>query len=63
MLQTRPKVAKSIPGMDLGRTKHSKVIIFVVKKCVALDLANQLWEDEFAVDSLHGIGRSGNKQK
>jgi hypothetical protein len=63
MLRTRPKVAKSIPHVDLGGTKHSKVIIFVVKKCVAHDLANQLWEDEFTVDSLHRIGRGGNKQK
>jgi hypothetical protein len=50
-------------GVDLCRTKHSKVIIFVVKKCMAQDLANQLWEDEFTVDSLHGIRRGRNKQK
>ncbi len=63
MPRTRPKVAKSIPGVDLSGTKHSKVIIFVAKKCVAHNLANQLWEDEFAVDSLHRIGCGGNERK
>jgi ATP-dependent RNA helicase DDX5/DBP2 len=40
--------------VDLGGKKHSKVIIFVAKKYMAHELANQLWEDGFAVDSLHG---------
>ncbi|EED95907.1 predicted protein [Thalassiosira pseudonana CCMP1335] len=34
--------------------KHSKVIVFVGKKYVAHELANQLWDEGFAVDSLHG---------
>ena len=40
--------------VDLGGKKHDKVIVFVAKKYVAHDLANQLWEEGFAVDSLHG---------
>ena len=47
----------STPGkkpVDLGGKKHSKVIVFVAKKYVAHELANQLWDDGFAVDSLHG---------
>jgi len=39
---------------DIGGKKHSKVIVFVSKKYVAHELANQLWDDGFAVDSLHG---------
>ncbi len=46
--------SKVKPGVDLGGKKHSKVIIFVAKKYMAHELANQLWEDGFAVDSLHG---------
>lgn len=40
--------------MDLGGKKHAKVIVFVAKKYVAHELANQLWDEGFAVDSLHG---------
>ncbi len=40
--------------VDLGGKKHDKVIVFVAKKYMAHDLANQLWEEGFAVDSLHG---------
>ena len=40
--------------VDIGGKKHSKVIVFVAKKYVAHELANQLWDDGFAVDSLHG---------
>ncbi|KAL9181111.1 hypothetical protein ACHAXT_009916 [Thalassiosira profunda] len=40
--------------VDLGGKKHSKVIVFVAKKYVAHELANQLWDDGFACDSLHG---------
>lgn len=40
--------------VDLGGKKHSKVIVFVAKKYVAHELANQLWDEGFAVDSLHG---------
>jgi ATP-dependent RNA helicase DDX5/DBP2 len=46
--------SKVKPSVDLGGKKHSKVIIFVAKKYMAHELANQLWEDGFAVDSLHG---------
>ncbi len=40
--------------VDIGGKNHSKVIVFVAKKYMAHDLANQLWEEGFAVDSLHG---------
>ena len=55
--QTDTAAAKVKPtpgGVDLGGKKHAKVIIFVAKKYVAHELANQLWDDGFAVDSLHG---------
>lgn len=45
--KTEPKVAGS------GKT-HEKIIVFVAKKISCHDLANRLWEDGFAVDSLHG---------
>jgi len=37
-----------------GGKVHAKVIVFVAKKISCHDLANKLWEDGFAVDSLHG---------
>jgi ATP-dependent RNA helicase DDX5/DBP2 len=39
-----------------GETKgqHAKIIVFVAKKISCHDLANRLWDDGFAVDSLHG---------
>jgi ATP-dependent RNA helicase DDX5/DBP2 len=37
-----------------GGTMHAKMIIFVAKKISCHELANRLWEDGFAVDSLHG---------
>ena len=37
-----------------GGKNHAKVIVFVAKKISCHDLANQLWNDGFAVDSLHG---------
>jgi ATP-dependent RNA helicase DDX5/DBP2 len=52
--QTEVSKVKPTTGVDLGGKMHSKVIIFVAKKYVAHDLANQLWDDGFAVDSLHG---------
>lgn len=42
------------PTRDLGGKKHPKIIVFVAKKISCNDLANQLWEDGFAVDCLHG---------
>mmetsp|Transcript_3809 Transcript_3809/g.4666 ORF Transcript_3809/g.4666 Transcript_3809/m.4666 type:complete len:599 (-) Transcript_3809:82-1878(-) len=39
---------------DLGGKKHPKVIVFTAKKVSCNDLANQLWDDGFAVDCLHG---------
>lgn len=58
--EEKPKKA-STPGgrpaqkpVDIGGKKHAKVIVFVAKKYVAHELANQLWDEGFAVDSLHG---------
>lgn len=39
---------------DLGGKKHAKIIVFTAKKMSCNDLANQLWDDGFAVDCLHG---------
>ena len=33
---------------------HDKIIVFVAKKISCHDLSNKLWDDGFAVDSLHG---------
>mmetsp|Transcript_17995 Transcript_17995/g.44453 ORF Transcript_17995/g.44453 Transcript_17995/m.44453 type:complete len:587 (+) Transcript_17995:244-2004(+) len=43
--------SRSIAG---GGKSHAKLIVFVAKKISCHDLANQLWNDGFAVDSLHG---------
>jgi ATP-dependent RNA helicase DDX5/DBP2 len=37
-----------------GVKMHEKVIVFTAKKISCNDLANSLWEEGFAVDSLHG---------
>ena len=37
-----------------GGPVHEKVIVFVAKKFSCNDLANRLWDEGFAVDSLHG---------
>ena len=37
-----------------GAPVHEKVIVFVAKKYSCNELANQLWEQGFAVDCLHG---------
>lgn len=37
-----------------GGKEHAKIIVFVAKKVSCNDLANRLWDDGFAVDSLHG---------
>lgn len=42
------------PPRDLGGKKHAKIIVFTAKKMSCNDLANQLWDDGFAVDCLHG---------
>ena len=46
---------KATPSQIAGGGKnHAKIIVFVAKKISCHDLANQLWSDGFAVDSLHG---------
>lgn len=40
--------------MGLGGKKHPKIIVFTAKKISCNALANQLWDDGFAVDCLHG---------
>ncbi len=42
------------PVKDLGGKKHAKIIVFTAKKMSCNDLANQLWDEGFAVDCLHG---------
>ena len=37
-----------------GGKSHPKVIVFTSRKVTCDDLANKLWNDGFAVDSLHG---------
>jgi len=37
-----------------GGKEHPKVIVFTSKKITCDELANKLWNDGFAVDSLHG---------
>lgn len=45
------KTDSKVAGTGLA---HEKIIVFVAKKISCHDLANRLWEDGFAVDSLHG---------
>ena len=46
--------SKDDPSRIAGGGKaHAKVIVFVAKKISCHDLANRLWNDGFAVDSLH----------
>jgi len=42
------------PKVAGGGAAHEKIIVFVAKKINCHDLANRLWDDGFAVDSLHG---------
>ena len=37
-----------------GAKNHPKIIVFVAKKITCHELAQKLWDDGFAVDSLHG---------
>jgi len=37
-----------------GGKDHAKIIVFVAKKVSCHDLAQRLWDDGYAVDSLHG---------
>eukprot|EP00547_Thalassionema_nitzschioides_P010671 CAMPEP_0194258256 /NCGR_PEP_ID=MMETSP0158-20130606/40895_1 /TAXON_ID=33649 /ORGANISM="Thalassionema nitzschioides, Strain L26-B" /LENGTH=586 /DNA_ID=CAMNT_0038997603 /DNA_START=67 /DNA_END=1827 /DNA_ORIENTATION=- len=57
------KILKELTGEDsenpqdtsgAGKGQHPKVIIFTARKISCHELANQLWNDGFAVDSLHG---------
>lgn len=45
------------------KTTHAKVIVFVAKKYLAHELANQLWDEGFAVDSLHGDRQQWERTK
>jgi len=51
------------PPVDLGGKKHPKVIIFTARKITCSDLANQLWDDGFAVDCLHGDRQQWERTK
>ncbi|KAL3943298.1 MAG: hypothetical protein SGBAC_002626 [Bacillariaceae sp.] len=46
--------SKDEPSRTAGAKAHAKLIVFVAKKISCHDLANRLWSDGFAVDSLHG---------
>jgi len=37
-----------------SKQQHTKLIVFVAKKVTCDELANKLWDNGFAVDSLHG---------
>ena len=39
---------------DGGKEKHPKTIVFTAKKISCDSLANQLWDQGFSVDCLHG---------
>jgi ATP-dependent RNA helicase DDX5/DBP2 len=50
-VESREGAPKRVP--NAGK-QHDKLIIFVAKKVSCNNLANRLWDDGFAVDSLHG---------
>jgi ATP-dependent RNA helicase DDX5/DBP2 len=53
--QTRPPTGGPPSVLPAhGAKLHDKVIVFVAKKVSCHHLAQQLWDDGFAVDSLHG---------
>jgi ATP-dependent RNA helicase DDX5/DBP2 len=52
--ETEGKPTNGRAPRDLGGKKHPKIIVFTAKKISCNDLANQLWDDGFAVDCLHG---------
>jgi ATP-dependent RNA helicase DDX5/DBP2 len=55
LIEILGKICKKDPGADKGSPMdHPKVIVFTAKKISCNDLANQLWDAGFAVDSLHG---------
>lgn len=54
--ETDPKVVG-------GGKAHDKIIVFVAKKISCHDLANRLWDDGFAVDSLHGDRQQWERTK
>jgi ATP-dependent RNA helicase DDX5/DBP2 len=45
---------KRQPPVAGGGKEHDKIIVFVARKMSCYDLSNKLWEDGFAVDSIHG---------
>jgi ATP-dependent RNA helicase DDX5/DBP2 len=46
-----------------GGKQHAKIIVFVAKKISCHDLANRMWDDGFAVDSLHGDRQQWERSK
>ena len=47
------EILKELTGGEVSQ-HHTKLIVFVAKKVTCDELANRLWENGFAVDSLHG---------
>jgi len=54
---------KGRPVRDLGGRKHPKVIVFTARKSSCNDLADRLWNDQFAVDCLHGDRQQWERTK
>lgn len=60
--ELKPGNGHHIPK-DIGGKKHTKIIVFTAKKISCNDLANQLWDDGFAVDCLHGDRQQWERTK
>ena len=56
-------LAEGAPRPAGGGKLHGKIIVFVAKKISCHDLANRLWDDGFAVDSLHGDRQQWERTK
>lgn len=54
LIQEAPESTNGVSKPAGGGKMHAKVIVFVAKKVSCNSLANHLWDDGFAVDSLHG---------
>lgn len=54
MVSSTEETGDKVEGRKSMGKAHGKVIVFTAKKISCNDLANKLWDDGFAVDSLHG---------
>lgn len=53
ILSDLTKDSEAVTGGQ-AKQQHTKLIVFVAKKVTCDELANRLWDNGFAVDSLHG---------